>query len=90
MGDGNASMTGGGATGGVAPPGEMVLPWTERGVVVCGDGDYDARALTELAGRAGWPVPPSPRPAPGGAPALCPPTSTCWRRRSSSGRTSPT
>ena len=32
------------------------LPWTERGVVVCGDGDYDARALAELAGRAGWPV----------------------------------
>ena len=32
------------------------LPWTERGVVVCGDGDYDARALAELAERAGWPV----------------------------------
>jgi 2-succinyl-5-enolpyruvyl-6-hydroxy-3-cyclohexene-1-carboxylate synthase len=32
------------------------LPWTERGVVVCGDGDYDARALVELAARAGWPV----------------------------------
>jgi 2-succinyl-5-enolpyruvyl-6-hydroxy-3-cyclohexene-1-carboxylate synthase len=25
-------------------------------VVVCGDGDYDARALVELAERAGWPV----------------------------------
>src|SRR5207244_8128037 len=47
---------GGGGRGGVAPPGEMELPWTERGVVVCGDGDYDARALVELAGRAGWPV----------------------------------
>ena len=35
---------------------ELELPWTERGVVVCGDGDYDARALAELAGRAGWPV----------------------------------
>ena len=35
---------------------ELELPWTERGVVVCGDGDYDARALVELAGRAGWPV----------------------------------
>ncbi len=35
---------------------ELELPWTERGVVVCGDGDYDATALTELAGRAGWPV----------------------------------
>ena len=40
----------------VAPPGEMQLPWTERGVVVCGDGDYDAPALVELAGQAGWPV----------------------------------
>jgi len=36
--------------------GELELPWTERGVVVCGDGDYDALALVELAGRAGWPV----------------------------------
>ena len=25
-------------------------------MVVCGDGDYDATALTELAGAAGWPV----------------------------------
>jgi 2-succinyl-5-enolpyruvyl-6-hydroxy-3-cyclohexene-1-carboxylate synthase len=36
--------------------GALDLPWTERGVVVCGDGDYDAQALVELAGRAGWPV----------------------------------
>jgi 2-succinyl-5-enolpyruvyl-6-hydroxy-3-cyclohexene-1-carboxylate synthase len=36
--------------------GQLELPWTERGVVVCGDGDYDAAALVELAGRAGWPV----------------------------------
>ena len=43
-------------SGGVAPPGEMELPWTERGVVVCGDGDYDALALVEMAGQAGWPV----------------------------------
>ena len=34
----------------------LELPWTERGVVVCGDGDYDAQALVELAGQAGWPV----------------------------------
>jgi 2-succinyl-5-enolpyruvyl-6-hydroxy-3-cyclohexene-1-carboxylate synthase len=39
-----------------ATGGELELPWTERGVVVCGDGDYDARALVKLAGRAGWPV----------------------------------
>ncbi|HTR94781.1 MAG TPA: 2-succinyl-5-enolpyruvyl-6-hydroxy-3-cyclohexene-1-carboxylic-acid synthase [Trebonia sp.] len=38
----------------VAAP--LELPWTERGVVVCGDGDYDAAALVELAERAGWPV----------------------------------
>jgi 2-succinyl-5-enolpyruvyl-6-hydroxy-3-cyclohexene-1-carboxylate synthase len=35
---------------------QLYLPWTERGVVVCGDGDYDAGALVELAERAGWPV----------------------------------
>ena len=35
------------------------LPWTERGLLVCGDGDYDPAALAELAQlaeRAGWPV----------------------------------
>jgi 2-succinyl-5-enolpyruvyl-6-hydroxy-3-cyclohexene-1-carboxylate synthase len=37
-------------------PAQLELSWTERGVVVCGDGDYDAAALTELAGQAGWPV----------------------------------
>jgi len=41
---------------GPAAGGELELPWTERGVVVCGDGDYDALALVELAERAGWPV----------------------------------
>ncbi|MGH3186547.1 MAG: 2-succinyl-5-enolpyruvyl-6-hydroxy-3-cyclohexene-1-carboxylic-acid synthase [Streptosporangiaceae bacterium] len=48
----------GGYGGAGSPPGEMQLdlPWTERGVLVCGDGDYDASALVELAGRAGWPV----------------------------------
>ena len=35
---------------------ELELPWTERGAVVCGDGDYDALALIGLAERAGWPV----------------------------------
>jgi 2-succinyl-5-enolpyruvyl-6-hydroxy-3-cyclohexene-1-carboxylate synthase len=39
-----------------ATRGALELPWTERGVVVCGDGDYDALALVELAGQAGWPV----------------------------------
>ena len=44
-----------GGSRGVVPP-EVELPWTERGVVVCGDGDYDAAGLVELAERAGWPV----------------------------------
>ena len=39
-----------------AAPRPLDLPWTERGVVVCGDGDYDAAPLLDLAGRAGWPV----------------------------------
>ena len=43
-----------GAGGVVAEP--LELPWAERGVVVCGDGDYDAAALVELAEQAGWPV----------------------------------
>jgi 2-succinyl-5-enolpyruvyl-6-hydroxy-3-cyclohexene-1-carboxylate synthase len=37
-------------------PEPLELPWAERGVVVCGDGDYDAAALVELAELAGWPV----------------------------------
>jgi 2-succinyl-5-enolpyruvyl-6-hydroxy-3-cyclohexene-1-carboxylate synthase len=32
------------------------LPWAERGVVVCGDGDYDPEPLLDLAAQAGWPV----------------------------------
>jgi 2-succinyl-5-enolpyruvyl-6-hydroxy-3-cyclohexene-1-carboxylate synthase len=43
-----------------APPGAsaaaLELPWAERGIVVCGDGDYDTQPLLEFAGRAGWPV----------------------------------
>jgi 2-succinyl-5-enolpyruvyl-6-hydroxy-3-cyclohexene-1-carboxylate synthase len=34
----------------------LELPWTERGVVVCGDGCRDPAALVRLAGDAGWPV----------------------------------
>jgi 2-succinyl-5-enolpyruvyl-6-hydroxy-3-cyclohexene-1-carboxylate synthase len=34
----------------------LVLPWTERGVLVCGDGDYEAAPLVRLAEQAGWPV----------------------------------
>jgi 2-succinyl-5-enolpyruvyl-6-hydroxy-3-cyclohexene-1-carboxylate synthase len=46
--------TGVSAAAAVAEP--LELPWAERGVVVCGDGDYDAPALVELAEQAGWPV----------------------------------
>jgi 2-succinyl-5-enolpyruvyl-6-hydroxy-3-cyclohexene-1-carboxylate synthase len=38
------------------PGAALELPWTERGVVVCGDGDYDPAPLLRLAGEAGWPV----------------------------------
>ena len=34
----------------------LELPWTERGVLVCGDGDYDPEPLLNLAAQAGWPV----------------------------------
>ncbi len=40
---------------GLAGP-ALELPWTERGVIVCGDGDYDPLPLVELAETAGWPV----------------------------------
>ncbi len=41
---------------GGAAAGQLDLPWTERGVVICGDGDYDAAALVDLAEQAGWPL----------------------------------
>jgi 2-succinyl-5-enolpyruvyl-6-hydroxy-3-cyclohexene-1-carboxylate synthase len=43
----------GSARGQFAP---LDLPWTERGVIVCGDGGYDAGPLLDLAETAGWPV----------------------------------
>ena len=42
--------------GAAAQAGALELPWTERGVVVCGDGCGDPAALLRLAGQAGWPV----------------------------------
>jgi 2-succinyl-5-enolpyruvyl-6-hydroxy-3-cyclohexene-1-carboxylate synthase len=39
-----------------AGAGTLALPWTERGLVVCGDGDYDVMPLLALARQAGWPV----------------------------------
>jgi 2-succinyl-5-enolpyruvyl-6-hydroxy-3-cyclohexene-1-carboxylate synthase len=41
---------------GPARPGALELPWTERGVVICGDGCTDPAALLHLAEQAGWPV----------------------------------
>ncbi len=32
------------------------IDWTERGLIVCGDGDYDPAPLLALAEDAGWPV----------------------------------
>jgi 2-succinyl-5-enolpyruvyl-6-hydroxy-3-cyclohexene-1-carboxylate synthase len=34
----------------------LELPWTERGLLVCGDGGEDTAALRELAESAGWPI----------------------------------
>jgi 2-succinyl-5-enolpyruvyl-6-hydroxy-3-cyclohexene-1-carboxylate synthase len=42
--------------GAAPPPPALELPWTERGVVVCGDGSADPAALLRLAAEAGWPV----------------------------------
>jgi 2-succinyl-5-enolpyruvyl-6-hydroxy-3-cyclohexene-1-carboxylate synthase len=40
------------------PDGALELPWTERGLIVCGDGlrDETADQLLALAADAGWPV----------------------------------
>ena len=59
---GAASGPGGTGPGGGALAGAtttiraLELPWTERGVIVCGDGCTDPAALLRLAGEAGWPV----------------------------------
>jgi 2-succinyl-5-enolpyruvyl-6-hydroxy-3-cyclohexene-1-carboxylate synthase len=42
--------------GGTTEPPVLELPWTERGVVICGDGCADPAALLRLAEEAGWPV----------------------------------
>jgi 2-succinyl-5-enolpyruvyl-6-hydroxy-3-cyclohexene-1-carboxylate synthase len=54
---------GGAALGGRADGGPWTrfgpvarIDWTERGLIVCGDGDYDPGPLLELAEAASWPV----------------------------------
>ena len=42
-------------TGGSGRPG-LELDWTERGVVVCGDGTADPAGAVALAAQAGWPL----------------------------------
>jgi 2-succinyl-5-enolpyruvyl-6-hydroxy-3-cyclohexene-1-carboxylate synthase len=50
------AAAGGASSGGASSGGVLELPWTERGVVVCGDGSYDPAPLTSLAQAAGWPL----------------------------------
>jgi 2-succinyl-5-enolpyruvyl-6-hydroxy-3-cyclohexene-1-carboxylate synthase len=47
-----SAADGAGAADGAA----LQLDWAERGVVLCGDGDYDSAPLLALAETAGWPV----------------------------------
>ncbi len=59
-----AAASGDAASGGSGPggpsgqdrPGTLDLPWTERGVIVAGDGAADPAGLLRLAAGAGWPV----------------------------------
>ena len=50
---GGAPWTTFGGTWTAAP---LELPWTERGLVICGDGDDETDAVRELAESAGWPI----------------------------------
>jgi 2-succinyl-5-enolpyruvyl-6-hydroxy-3-cyclohexene-1-carboxylate synthase len=59
-----AAASGGAASGGPGQPGTsgqggpgtLDLPWTERGVIMAGDGAADPAGLLRLAAAAGWPV----------------------------------
>jgi 2-succinyl-5-enolpyruvyl-6-hydroxy-3-cyclohexene-1-carboxylate synthase len=52
--DGGLAASGRGS-GGAGRPG-LELDWTERGVVVCGDGTADPAGAVALAAQAGWPL----------------------------------
>ena len=67
----------------------LELRWAKRGVIVCGDGDYDAAALVALAELAGWPVLAEPSSGARRGRTPSPATSTCSRPRSSWRRTGP-
>ena len=55
---GAAAAAGSGQPGppGQDRPGTLDLPWTERGVILAGDGAADPAGLLRLAAAAGWPV----------------------------------
>jgi 2-succinyl-5-enolpyruvyl-6-hydroxy-3-cyclohexene-1-carboxylate synthase len=53
---GGRAWTSAAVTAGAGAGAALELPWTERGVIVCGDGCRSPAALTRLAEQAGWPV----------------------------------
>jgi 2-succinyl-5-enolpyruvyl-6-hydroxy-3-cyclohexene-1-carboxylate synthase len=53
---GGASSSGQPGPSGPDGPGTLELPWTERGVIMAGDGAADPAGLLRLAAAAGWPV----------------------------------
>jgi 2-succinyl-5-enolpyruvyl-6-hydroxy-3-cyclohexene-1-carboxylate synthase len=53
---GGAPWTSFGPAGEAGEAGWADVDWAERGVLVCGDGDYPAGPLLRLAAEAGWPV----------------------------------
>ena len=42
--------------GGARTAAPLEVPWTERGLIVCGDGAEDPESLREMAEGAGWPI----------------------------------
>jgi len=42
--------------GGAWTAAPLEVPWTERGLIVCGDGAEDPESLREMAEAAGWPI----------------------------------
>ncbi len=42
--------------GGARAAAPLDVPWTERGLIICGDGAGDTEPLREMAEAAGWPI----------------------------------